>query len=106
MLDDENLWWQSFCLFVEHYADWLQEWEVSRANLIDERKKVHSLRSAAANIGAVRLAAAAEALEEALAGSTACSPAVAEGLRVALRHAYQRTWSVAALAWSEGQAGD
>jgi len=106
MLDDEDLWWQSFGLFVEHYAEWLHEWESSRTSLIDERKKVHSLRSAAANIGAVRLAAAAEALEDALAGSQPYSPAVAEGLRVALRHAYLRTWSVADAAWRDGLAGD
>ena len=105
MLDDENLWWQSFGLFIEHYADWLQEWEISRVNLVDERKKVHSLRSAAANIGAVRLAAAAEALEDALAGQS-CPPAVTEGLRLALREAFLRTWRVAEAAWLEVQTGN
>lgn len=105
MLDDENLWWQSFGLFIEHYADWLQEWETSRSNLVDERKKVHSLRSAAANIGAVRLAAAAEALEDALVGQV-FPAAVTEGLRLALREAYRRTWSIAEAAWLEVQTGN
>lgn len=95
MLDDEVLWWQSFGLFIEHYADWPGQWEISRAALRDELKQVHSLRSAAANVGAVRLAAAAEALEDALSADHPCAPAVLDGLRLALRITHEHTWRLA-----------
>lgn len=104
LLDDDELWWQSLGLFVEHYGDWLQEWEGCRSDPVLERKMVHSLRSAAANVGAVRLAAAAEALEDTLSGRELASPAVIAGLRHALREAYRRSWDVAAAAWQAGSA--
>lgn len=99
MLDQPVLWWEAVGLFVEHFADWDQAWQAGIGDDAQERKKVHALRSAAANVGAVRLAAAAGALEafllQRLAGQAAEVPA---GLRQALRDSFQQAWQAAAAA--------
>ncbi len=66
MLGQPELWWQALGLFVQHFADWERDWLNSRGDDELERKKVHALRSAAANVGADRLSCAAAVLEELL----------------------------------------
>ena len=64
MLGQSDLWWQAVGLFVQHFATWERDWLASRGDDAVECKKVHALRSAAANVGATRLSCAAAVLEE------------------------------------------
>lgn len=64
MLGQAELWWRAVGLFVEHFAEWERDWLAARGDDALERKKVHALRSAAANVGANRLSCAAAVLEE------------------------------------------
>lgn len=66
MLDRPELWWQAVGLFVMHFSDWPLRWQSVMGDDAAERKQVHALRSAAENVGAVRLAAAAARLESVL----------------------------------------
>ncbi len=66
MLDRPELWWQAVGLFVTHFSDWPSRWRGALGDDAAERRQVHALRSAAENVGAVRLAAAAARLESAL----------------------------------------
>lgn len=66
MMGRADLWWRVLTIFLDQFDDWETGWRASQAVQENERKSVHALRSAAANIGAVRLAAAAAALETAL----------------------------------------
>ncbi len=68
MLDSPELWWQAVALFFAHFERWGDAWRASIGDDGAERKQVHALRSAADNIGAVRLAAQAARLEKALLG--------------------------------------
>ena len=52
MFGRRELWWETVELFFAHHATWENEWLLSRGDDALERKKVHALRSAAANIGA------------------------------------------------------
>lgn len=67
MLGQSDLWWQAVGLFVQHFSAWEPDWLASRGDDAAERKKVHALRSAAANVGANKLACAAAVLEELIA---------------------------------------
>lgn len=99
MLDQPALWWEAVGLFVDHFADWDQAWQASIGDDAQERKKVHALRSAAANVGAVRLAAAAGALEESLLQRLAGQASeVPTGLRQPLQDRFQQAWQAAAAA--------
>lgn len=106
MLDQPELWWQAVGLFVEHFADWNGQWEACIGDDRLERKRVHALRSAAANVGAMQLADAAGRLEDVLlkrmAGETAGNP---ESLRAGLRDAFQHAWRSAANAWQTSRLG-
>ncbi len=93
MLDQPALWWQSVEIFVDHYADWVDDWRVSQGDGVQEHKRVHALHGAAANIGAEDLAAAARLMEQALAGGTAGQ---VEACRVQLQACYHKTWQAAA----------
>lgn len=66
MLGQSELWWEAVGLFVQHFAAWDEDWLASRGNDEVERKKVHAIRSAAANVGANKLSCAAAVLEELL----------------------------------------
>lgn len=64
MLGQRDLWWAAVGLFVRHFADWEVEWLAARGDDALECKKVHAVRSAAANIGANKLSCAAAVLED------------------------------------------
>jgi len=64
MLGQPELWWEAVGLFVQHFSAWENEWLAARGDDELERKKVHALRSAAANVGANKLSCAAAVLEE------------------------------------------
>lgn len=106
MLDQPALWWQAVALFVEHFADWENFWQASIGDDALERKRVHALRSAAANVGALHLAKAAGALEDLLlqraAGKTVTVP---EDFRQHLRDCFHHAWQAAATAQKEYQLG-
>lgn len=106
MLDQPVLWWQAVGLFVEHFADWESEWRASVGDDALERKKVHALRSAAANVGALNVAERAEALENCLLARLAGGGQdVPEVLRQQLRTDFRRARQVAADAWMFGEQG-
>lgn len=97
MLDQPMLWWQAVGLFVEHFADWEQAWQESVGDHAQEQKRVHALRSAAANIGATALAEAAAALESQLLKCQAGqATSVQESLRQRLHASFRQTWLSAA----------
>lgn len=106
MLDQPALWWQAVGLFVEHFADWEGRWQASIGDDRQERKWVHAIRSAAANVGAMQLADAAGELEDALlkrlAGETMEIPG---DLRDAVRARFNQAWAAAAMAWQENRLG-
>lgn len=97
MLNQPTLWWQAVALFVTHFADWEAAWRASIGDDPLERKQVHALRSAAANVGAREIAASAGALEDSLlarlAGGTDGIP---EALRARLLADFRHAWQVAA----------
>jgi HPt (histidine-containing phosphotransfer) domain-containing protein len=100
MLDQPMLWWQAVGLFVEHFADWEQAWQESVGDYAREQKRVHALRSAAANVGATVLAATAADLEKQLLKCLAGQPIVVpDSLRRDLQQAFRQTWHAAAEAW-------
>ena len=66
LLGQPELWWQAVGLFVRHFSEWERDWLAARGDDRDELKKVHALRSGAANVGANRLACAAAVLEDLL----------------------------------------
>lgn len=72
MMDNTELWWRALAIFHAHYEHWEDTWRGSQAEFAAERKCIHALRSAAANVGADRLAAAAAALENALLHAADC----------------------------------
>lgn len=106
MLDQPLLWWQSVGLFVAHFADWEAAWQASIGDHAQEQKRVHALRSAAANVGAMVLAEAAAAVEDQLlkcqAGQAASVP---DSLRQCLLDSFRRTWSSAAVALESASPG-
>ncbi len=99
MLGQFSLWRQALALFVEHFANWAEAWQGAQCDPVAERKKVHALRSAAANVGAVRLSAAAGALEDALAALIRGETVTAlTDLRQELAVEFANGWQVAAKA--------
>jgi HPt (histidine-containing phosphotransfer) domain-containing protein len=106
MLDQPMLWWQAVGLFVEHFADWEQAWLESAGDHAREQKRVHALRSAAANVGATALAERAAALENQLLKCLAGQAnAVPDNLRQALQQSFRQTWLAAANAWKSAAPG-
>lgn len=106
MLDQPMLWWQAVGLFVEHFADWEQGWQESVGDHGREQKRVHALRSAAANVGAMALAATAADLENQLLKCLAGQEiAVPDSLRQDLQQSFRRTWHSAAGAWKSATPG-
>lgn len=99
MLDQPTLWWEALGLFVSHFADWAESWQLSIGDDALEMKRVHAIGSAAANVGAYRLEAAARTLEavlrQRLGGTTL---AIADSLRATLLAAYSEAWSAASSA--------
>ena len=89
MLGEPELWWEALAMFDTHFGNWDSSWQADVGDISQERRKVHSLRSAAANIGAMRLALDAEVLEALLLTrpDEAATP-IAEGLRRQLQHEY------------------
>lgn len=99
MLDQPALWWEALGLFVEHFAGWEQSWQASIGEDELERKRVHALRSAAANVGADNLAKVAGTLEDALLQRLAGhAEDVQPDLRQQVRDSYRHTWAAAATA--------
>lgn len=106
MLDQPVLWWQAVGLFVEHFADWEGQWQASIGDDQQERKRVHALRSAAANVGAMQLAEAAGGLEDVLLKRLAGLAAeIPESLRDQLRDSFNQAWQAAAKAWEINRLG-
>jgi len=102
MLDRPELWWQAVGFFVQHFSGWKEVWLESAGNDPAERRCVHAIRSAAANVGAMHLSVLAERLEKILlqriAGEDACVPA---NLRADLAAAFDQAWGDANAAWRE-----
>lgn len=106
MLDQPALWWQAVGLFVEHFADWEGQWQASIGDDLLERKRVHAVRSAAANVGAMHLAEAAGGLEDVLLKRLAGQPAeISDRLRDELRDSFHQAWQAAAKAWEINRLG-
>ena len=100
MLDQPGLWWQALGLFVEHFSAWEQAWQASIGDDAQECRKVHAVGSAAANVGAVRLASSAAAVEQGLRERLAGR--AAEELKAARRQLqadFRQSWQAAADAW-------
>lgn len=99
MLDQPTLWWEALGLFVEHFAAWEPSWQESIGDDVLERKRVHALRSAAANVGAVDLAKKAGALEDfLLQRMSGAAGEVPPDLRQQVRDSFRHTWAAAATA--------
>lgn len=99
MLGQPALWQQALALFVDHFANWETSWHEAGDDLIQERKQVHALRSAAANVGAIRLAVRAADLE--LAVTSVSKGGAAHGLdalRQLLLDEFRGTWKTASVA--------
>lgn len=90
MLGEPALWWQALSVYEAHFGHWDAEWQLVLGDTAAERRKVHVLRSAAGNIGAVRLALDAEVFENFLLAypGEVASP-MAEGLRRRLQHEFE-----------------
>ena len=99
MLDQPMLWWEAVGLFVEHFATWEQSWQESIGDDALERRRVHAVRSAAANVGAKQLAEVAGELEDfLLRRASGDSADVSPDLRQRLRDSFRHAWASAATA--------
>ena len=106
MLDQPLLWWQALGLFVTHFSGWEAAWQASIGDDALERKQVHAVRSAAANVGAVRLAESASALEAwLLARLAGTAGGDADALRRQLRADFRLSWQAAAQAQQANSPG-
>lgn len=91
MLGRPELWWQALALFQTHFGDWADTWPAVGGETGLERRKVHALRSASANIGAVRLAFDAEVFERFLLERPAeTNSPLAHGLRRQLQYQFDQ----------------
>lgn len=96
MLGQPVLWWQALGLFVQHFFEWEREWLVTRGDDEAERKKVHAVRSAAANVGADKLSCAAAVLEELLSMRLAGQQVVVPpSVRWYLQDCFREAWRAA-----------
>ena len=106
MLDQPTLWWQALGLFVDHFSTWEADWLACVGDDAVERKRVHAVHSAAANVGANRLAASASVLEDWLLRHQA---GTAEGDAVAMRRQLQadfrQAWEAADTAIKKDRRG-
>lgn len=100
MMGRADMWWRVLEIFHIQFCDWPARWHQSQLVREDERKCVHALRSAAANIGAVRLAAAAGALEDILM-SVACQAPALVPLRDQLYECFEEAYDSATWALFE-----
>ena len=106
MLDQPGLWWQALGLFVEHFSAWEQAWQASIGDDAQECRKVHAVGSAAANVGAVRLASSAAAVEQGLRERLAGRAAEElEAARRQLQADFRQSWQAAADAWRANTPG-
>ena len=104
MLGRPQLWWQTLGYFVHEFADWPQRWQASQADAGIERRVVHALRSAAANVGAQQLADAARQLEQILLVGAIGVPGATTESRIHLLAAFSLCWESAAEAWTRSGA--
>lgn len=96
MLDQPDLWWQALALFVGHFADWESTWLASVGDNAGERRRVHALRSAAANVGATTLSASAAALDDLLSqGQGGTAAGALASLRRQLQEDFRQAWRTA-----------
>lgn len=96
MLGQPVLWWQALGLFVQHFSEWEREWLATRGDDEAERKKVHAVRSAAANVGADKLSCAAAVLEELLSMRLAGQQVpVPPSVRWYLQDCFREAWRAA-----------
>jgi hypothetical protein len=99
MLGQAELWWQAVALFIQHFAEWERDWLAARGDDALERKKVHALRSAAANVGANRLSCAAAVLEELIEIRLQGRPLnIPPSVRWYLQDCFRETWRAASAA--------
>lgn len=103
LLDQPTLWWQAVGLFVTYFSTWEKDWLQCVGDDARERKQVHAVRSAAANIGAEGLAAAAASLEEALLVRCAGDEKLLPILRQNLAERFREAWGAAARAANVGE---
>jgi HPt (histidine-containing phosphotransfer) domain-containing protein len=97
MLGQPDLWWQAVGLFVEHFAEWEQGWLSVRGDDSAEQRKVHALRSAAANVGASNLSCAAAVLEELLVmRQQGKSVQIPQSVRWYVQDCFREAWRAAA----------
>ena len=90
----------------EEYADWEQAWRGAIGDDVEEPQRVHAIRSAAANVGAARLAETAGALEDLLLARLAGGQSVVpDDLRQRLGDDFRESWLAAANAWKETRPG-
>ena len=94
MLGRPQLWWQTLGYFVHEFADWPQRWQASQGDAEHERRVVHALRSAAANVGAEQIL---------LVGAIGVPGATTES-RIHLLAAFSLCWESAAEAWTRSGA--
>lgn len=96
MLGREDLWWEALCLFLQHFANWESEWLAVQGDDAAERRCVHALRSAAANVGANQVSCAAAVLEELLLVRLAGKPVMLPpSVRAYLRDSWRTAYAAA-----------
>jgi len=106
MLDRPELWWQAVGFFVQHFAGWKTDWLASIGDDSAERRCVHAIRSAAANVGATHLSALAEGLEKILLQRISGEQQdIPNGFRDGLAAAFDKAWGGADAAWREAGCG-
>ena len=97
MLGQPGLWWEAVGLFVAHFAEWERDWLSVRGDDSAEQRKVHALRSAAANVGADRLSCAAAVLEELLLlRQQGKALQIPQSVRWYVQDCYREAWRAAA----------
>lgn len=97
MLGQPELWWQAVELFVAHFEAWEASWLAARGDDAAERRMVHALRSAAANVGAGKTACAAAVLEELLGMRLGGKPVdIPPSVRWYLQDCFREAWQAAA----------
>lgn len=102
MLDRPELWWQAVGFFVHHFADWKDSWRDAIGDDQAERRQVHAIRSAAANVGAKTLAGQAERMEQILLRRLDGSgDEIPEAWREELASVFDIAWGCAARAWRD-----